>query len=41
MVVETIGVSKINYRPVLILREKGGERYLAIGIGFTEVAILM
>ena len=36
MVVETIGVSKINLQPVVILREKGGELYLPIWIGPLE-----
>lgn len=36
MVVETIGVSKIDYQPVVILKEKGGELYLPIWIGFLE-----
>ena len=36
MVVETIGVSKIDYQPVVILKEKGGELYLPIWIGLAE-----
>ncbi len=36
MVVESIRVSKINYQPVLILKEKGGDLYLPIGIGLIE-----
>jgi len=36
MVVETVGVSKIEYQPVVILKEKGGELYLPIWIGFLE-----
>jgi len=36
MVVETIAVSKIDYQPVVILREKGGELYLPIWIGLVE-----
>lgn len=36
MVVETVGVSKIDYQPVVILKEKGGELYLPIWIGFLE-----
>jgi bifunctional DNase/RNase len=36
MVVETIGVSKIDYQPVVILKEKGGELYLPIWIGLLE-----
>ena len=36
MVVETIGVSKIDYQPVVILKEKGGEIHLPIWIGLLE-----
>ena len=36
MVVETIGVSKIDYLPVVILKEKGGELHLPIWIGLIE-----
>ena len=36
MVVETVGVSKIDYQPVVILKEKGGELYLPIWIGPLE-----
>jgi bifunctional DNase/RNase len=36
MVVETIGVSKIDYQPVVILKEKDGELYLPIWIGLAE-----
>ena len=36
MVVETIGINKIDYVPVVILKEKGGELYLPIWIGPLE-----
>ena len=36
MVVETIGVSNIDYQPVVILKEKGRELYLPIWIGLAE-----
>ena len=36
MVVETIGVSEIDYHPVVILKEKRGEIYLPIWIGLLE-----
>jgi len=36
MVVENIGVSKIDYQPVLILKEKDGEFQLPIWIGLLE-----
>jgi len=36
MVVEGTGISKINYQPVVILKEKGGELRLPIWIGFAE-----
>lgn len=36
MVVESIGLSKIDYQPVVILKEKGGELSLPIWIGFLE-----
>lgn len=36
MVVESIVVSKINYQPVVILKEKGGELSLPIWIGLLE-----
>jgi hypothetical protein len=37
MVAESIGLSTINYQPVVILKEKGGELYLPIWIGLLEV----
>lgn len=36
MVIETIGISKIDLLPVVILKEKGGEVYLPIWIGPLE-----
>jgi len=36
MFVETIGMSEIDYQPVVILKEKAGERYLPIWIGLAE-----
>ncbi len=36
MVVETIGISKIDYQPVVILKEKDGDLYLPIWIGLLE-----
>ena len=36
MVVESIGLSKIDYQPVVILKEKGGGLSLPIWIGFLE-----
>lgn len=36
MVVDSVGISKINYQPVVILKEKGGELRLPIWIGFAE-----
>lgn len=36
MVVDRIGLSKIDYQPVVVLKEKGGELYLPIWIGVTE-----
>jgi len=36
MVVETIGISKIDYQPVVILKEKDGNLYLPIWIGLPE-----
>jgi len=36
MVVETIGISKVDYQPVVILKEKDGELYLPIWIGPLE-----
>ena len=37
MIVDSVGVSKIDYQPVVVLKEKDGEVYLPIWIGFTEV----
>jgi bifunctional DNase/RNase len=36
VVVDSVGISKINYQPVVILKEKEGELHLPIWIGFTE-----
>ena len=36
MTVETIGTSKISHQPVVVLKEKDGERYLPIWIGLLE-----
>ena len=36
MVVENVGVSKIDYQPVVILKEQEGELYIPIGIGLLE-----
>lgn len=36
MVVERVGVMEIDYQPVIILKEKGGELYLPIWIGPLE-----
>ena len=36
MVIETVGMSEIDHQPVVVLKEKTGERYLPIWIGFTE-----
>ena len=36
MAVETVGMSEIDHQPVVVLKEKAGERYLPIWIGFAE-----
>jgi len=36
VVVDSVGISKINYQPVVILKEKEGELRLPIWIGFAE-----
>lgn len=36
MVVESVGISKIDSQPIVTLKEKTGERYLIIWIGFCE-----
>ena len=36
MVVESVEISKIDSQPIVILKEKAGERYLVIWIGFCE-----
>lgn len=40
MVVEFIGVSKVDSQPVVILREKDGELYLPIWIGLLEAGAI-
>ncbi|MFC1909406.1 bifunctional nuclease family protein [Chloroflexota bacterium] len=40
MVVENVGVSEINYQPVVILKEKSGELYLPIWIGLAEATAI-
>jgi len=40
MVVDTVGVSGIDYKPVVILKEKVGERYLPIWIGPAEATAI-
>jgi len=36
MVIETVGVSEVDPHPIVVLKEKAGERYLIISIGFAE-----
>jgi len=36
MVIETVGMSKVDSQPIVVLKEKAGERYLIISIGFAE-----
>jgi len=36
MVVETVGLSKMEYQPMVVLKEKDGELYLPIMIGLLE-----
>ena len=36
MVIETVGMSKVDSQPIVVLREKAGERYLIISIGLAE-----
>lgn len=36
MVVDRVGISRVNLQPVVILKEKGGELELPIWIGFAE-----
>ncbi len=36
MVVDTVGVSKVDSQPMVVLKEKAGERYLIISIGLAE-----
>ncbi len=37
MIIDSVRVSLINYQRAIILKEKGGERYLPMWIGATEV----
>jgi bifunctional DNase/RNase len=37
MVVDNVGISQITDQPVVILKQKGGDTYLPLLIGFTEV----
>jgi len=36
MVIETVGMSKVDSQPIVVLKEKAGERYLIISIGLAE-----
>ena len=36
MVIETVGMSEVAPHPIVVLKEKAGERYLIISIGFAE-----
>lgn len=36
MVIETVGISEVDPHPIVVLKEKAGERYLIISIGFAE-----
>ena len=36
MVIETVGMSEVDPHPIVVLKEKAGERYLIISIGFAE-----
>ena len=36
MVIETVGMSEVGPHPIVVLKEKAGERYLIISIGFAE-----
>jgi len=40
MAVETVGVGRITNQPVVVLKEKAGERYLFISIGFAEASAI-
>lgn len=41
MVVEDIGVSKVDHQPVVILKEKGGEMHLPIWVGPLEANAIL
>jgi len=36
MVIKTVGMSEVDPHPIVVLKEKAGERYLIISIGFAE-----
>jgi len=36
MVIESVGMSEVGPHPIVVLKEKAGERYLIISIGFAE-----
>lgn len=36
MVIESVGMSEVYPQPIVVLKEKAGERYLIISIGFAE-----
>lgn len=40
MVVDSIQISEVDYQPVVVLKEKGTERYLPIWIGFAEATAI-
>ena len=40
MIVDTVGISKVDYKPVVLLKEKGGELYLPIWIGPLEATAI-
>jgi len=40
MIVDTVGISRVDYKPVVLLREKGGELYLPIWIGPLEATAI-
>ncbi len=40
MVIETVGVSEVDSQPIVVLKEKAGERYLIISIGFAEATAI-
>lgn len=40
MVVDSVGISKITSQPVVLLKQKNGDRYLPIWIGLVEVSAI-